>query len=278
MDLKEKLTALYAQGAKHDNYQNLPEFVKKELNFNFTINEDWRGDSARYRYILNEINGGEVIGDVGANTGFFTLSLAKEFPDSNFFAYEMNDRHVEFINEISEYFNLTNITALSVSVNYNGLELIKNHDILLHLNVLHHAGVDFDKEFLKNELDFSNYAEKYFTKLLNKTKILFFQMGYNWGGNKQKPIVPLNADMEKILFILRLFAKTGWKPKKIALCQNKDNSLEYNNIDEIVSETMFRQCKQNESISGDIISYFQEYRFENLSEFYRRPFFIAEHE
>ena len=70
--LKKKLADLYNDQTKHARYQNIPEFVCQALNYSESIDENWRGDSARYQYLLKEFSLGaeHVFGDIGANTGF----------------------------------------------------------------------------------------------------------------------------------------------------------------------------------------------------------------
>lgn len=273
--LKDKLAELYNDGSKHSRYQNIPEFVKKELGYTEKIDENWRGDTARYNYLVDNVKFGDGlnVGEIGANTGFFTLSLANANPDSRFYAYEINDKHAEFIEDIAESFKMSNVFVKPLGIDLAGIDKMEEHDLLLNYNVLHHAGVDFDKGMIVTVDDYEGYAIKYLDKLRSKTKRMVFQIGYNWGGNKLKPIIPLADDAEKIAFTTRLFKESGWEIEDISLHTRENNQLEYKPVpSEIVKEL-------NESESGYEKKLVEEKidlsSMPDYSEFYRRPIFIV---
>jgi len=273
--LKDKLTELYHDGSKHSIYQNVPEFVKKEIGYNEKIDENWRGDTARYQYLTKtlEFNDGKSVGEIGANTGFFILSLAHANPLSKFFAYEINKTHANFIAEIAESFLMTNVTVKPFGIDLVGIDQMEEHDILLNYNVLHHAGVDFDTDKIASVGEYEAYAVEYLKKLRLKTKQMVFQIGSNWGGNKQKPIIDLADDAEKIAFNARIFKKAGWKIEDISLHTRENDILEYVPL----SSDLISQL--NTSLIGTereiIVNNLDLSRLSGFSEFYRRPIFIV---
>jgi len=264
-----KLSSFYSDNSKHANYQNIPEFVRDAINYREIINEEWRGDTARYKYILEELVelGSLSICDVGANTGFFSLSLAHRFSSANVFAFEGNRNHTEFMKIIKEAFSITNIEIENYYIDYDGIEILGQYDVLLNLNVLHHAGIDFDKDKTGYE-ELDRYLVEYLQKLLPKTKRIIFQMGYNWGGNKSKPIVELNDDLGKILFTTKTFNKAGWGLKKIAHI-TKNKSFAYVNYPEEITRMIAMG-----TINQDIKEYISKLELNKFSEFYRRPIFL----
>jgi hypothetical protein len=273
--LKEKLTELYNDGSKHSRYQNIPGFVKKELGYTETIDENWRGDTARFNYLQanTRFDQGKSIGEIGANTGFFILSLAHANPDSTFCAYEINPTHAGFIAEIAESFHMKNVAVQPLGIDMAGIDKMAKHDILLNYNVLHHAGVDFDTDWIGSVEAYEAYAVKYLTKLRLKAKQMIFQMGYNWGGNKQKPIVALQDDAEKMAFTLRLFKKAGWMVEDIALHTRKNKVLEYQALSsDRVAQLNHVQVGSEKELVSKLVD-FQE--MPELSEFYRRPIFTV---
>lgn len=279
MNVIERLKNLYAGGNKHDNYQNLPAFVQDELGFNVVIDENWRGDTARYDFFLKELNfnPNETVIDVGANTGFFSLSLANKYPQTKFIAFELNNLHVNFIREIATYFKMANMTAERLSVDFEGVQKIVNCDCILHFNVLHHAGVDFDKGMIKDLDDYFEYAVKYLTVLSEKSNKMVFQMGYNWGGNKLQPIVALQDDVEKLLYSLRLFKTAGWEIKEIAHCNRINNILGYYKMPaDILNGLLQSTSNLSKKPTEDLVNYVASKNPAELSEFYRRPIFILE--
>ncbi len=274
--LKEKLEALYNDGSKHSRYQNIPEFVRNELGYTETIDENWRGDTARYAYLLKALQFGEgkSIGEIGANTGFFTLSLAHAHPTSTFYAYEINATHAAFIQDIADSFGMKNLVIKAQGVDMEGVALMENHDILLNYNVLHHAGVDFDTALISSVDEYEAYATEYLKRMAGKSKIMVFQIGSNWGGNKLKPLIPLSDDAEKIAFNTRLFKNAGWKVLDISLHTRLNGALEYRGLSADVLEQL-NTCSVGEE-KGLVEKLVDLSEFPTLSEFYRRPIFIVE--
>jgi len=271
--LKERLTELYNDGSKHSRYQNIPGFVKKELEYTETIDENWRGDTARFNYLQahTSFGQGKSIGEIGANTGFFILSLAHANPDSTFCAYEINPTHAGFIAEIADSFQMKNVTVQPLGIDMEGIQKMSVHDILLNYNVLHHAGVDFDTDQIDSVEMYESYAVEYLTKLRSKARKMIFQMGYNWGGNKLKPIVPLQDDAEKMAFTLRIFKKAGWKVEDIALHTRLNKVLEYRAL---AKEVVLQLSQAPAGTEKELVERLVEYKeMPELSEFYRRPIF-----
>lgn len=259
MDFKAKLALMYNDQSKHSNYQNIPDFVKKELGYTEMINESWRGDTARYRYLSREIcfEGGHLVADIGANTGFFTLSLAYENPPVSFHAYEPNRNHASFIENIVEYFQMKNVVIYNKSIGLKELDSLPFYNTVLFLNILHHAGVDFDTDILNDMGDFKSYAIEYLRKLSQKSNILIFQMGYNWGGNKTKPIVPVNNIAMMVGFLADIFENSGWGIQKIAVHSWMGEQGSYQDL-------KFTQDLNPDNFKTD----------SRNSEFYNRPIFI----
>jgi len=279
-ELKTMLQSLYGDGSKHANYQNIPVFVQKELGYKEIINEKWRGDTARYSYILKHffVEKGGVVGDLGANTGFFTLSLAYDHPEVNFIAYEANPKHCQFINEIKNYFNLDNILVKNIAINSNNLDFLRNHNILFHLNVLHHAGHDFDNQVIKEIDQFTNYAIKHLMVLKNcGNKRLIFQMGSNWGGNKSLPLINFRDDTGKLILIINICKKAGWKIKNISYpTTSKEGIIYYKELSERVVENTNQSTSLDELIS-ELNSEINSFNLDQfIGEFYRRPLLTLE--
>jgi hypothetical protein len=276
--IRERLQELYHDASKHSSYQNVPEFVSRELGYTETIDEEWRGDTARYGYILEELklSPGAVLGDVGANTGFFTLSLGHSFKDSSIIAYESNTNHVEYMQLIAEYFGLDNIHIEKLLIDLDGLDRLRCHDVILHLNVLHHAGHDFDCNLVHTVKDFETYALEYLTKLNAKASRLFFQMGSNWGGNRVTPIIPKENDYGKVILISRLLLGGGWKIIKIALAtKDPAGTTVYRNLPVDVVD-MIRDGVSPERVP-QLENCIREFGLDQFKgEFYRRPIFVCD--
>ena len=274
VELKKKLDSLYNDNSKHSNYQNIPYFVSETIGYDVIINEEWRGDSARYKYLLDELeftNGCQVC-DLGANTGFFSLSLSYKFPNVNVTAFEGNKNHVEFMQMIKNYFCIYNLKIENVYIDFRYLERLSNYDIMLNLNVMHHAGVDFDKTLVSFD-SFKEYAIKYLKKVSTKTNALVLQMGFNYGGDKSVPIVELSDDIGKMIFIRSICKGTGWTFKKVAyIHRDEEGNLGYRNVPHHIVESIWN----SDSSAVAFEEYLSNLNLYNYSEFYRRPIVILE--
>ncbi len=275
--LKDRLQALYHDDTKHANYQNIPAFVREAMGYSESIDEGWRGDSARYHLILDELRIGpnQVIGDVGANTGFFTLSLAHANPRARFVAYETNPNHVDFVRLIVDAFEMTNVSVLPTAIDLAGIDDLPQHDVLLHLNVLHHAGHDFDRALVDSTQDFAGYAATYLSKLRHRTATLVFQMGSNWGGDKTTPIVPVRDDCGKIMLTQRLFAEAGWRVTSIAMATHQDDVVVYRRLPAELLEVIERNSAATEI--PRLTAFVDDLDLDRFpGEFYRRPIFFCQ--
>jgi hypothetical protein len=274
--IKTELQTLYADASKHSTYQSIPDFVSAELGYSETIDEQWRGDKSRLIYLLaaRQPADGEHWGDFGANTGFFTLSLAKLYPRARFTAIEANPNHALFIQRIAEYFNLTNVSVIDRAIGMRELLEIPCFDFLLHLNVLHHAGHDFDRDLLELREDFPAYATRYLDLLRSRARGLLFQLGSNWGGDKTQPIINVGEDTAKLRLFGSWLHRAGWSVTSAAYpSRNEDGSLSYRNLVPEGTPTTIQVNELPEDLLDQAISKFELDQFRG--EFNRRPLFFC---
>lgn len=268
-NLKTELEKLYADASKHSVYQNIPDFVSTKLGYAVSIDEGWRGDRPRLAFLLahKEPKPGETWLDFGANTGFFTLSLAHRFPDSRFVAVEANPNHARFIERVVQHFDMSNVEVIQRAVGLCELPTLPRTDFMLHLNVLHHAGHDFDAKLVPERSSFAEYAGRYLSNLRKVTSAMLFQMGSNWGGDRNEPLVDARADAEKLVTFRAWLRNSGWNPHAVAYARRRDDGrVEYDHLDEGDVE---------ESGAGGVWWTFLD-RFPG--EFYRRPLFVCDGE
>ena len=222
-ELKSLLTNLYAETSKHAQYQTLPEPLAKILQMQFQVNEEWRGDRPRYPVIISQIptQPNLRVLDVGANTGFFSLSIAHDRPKARVTACELNTTHARIIGLLAEVGGYGNVKVIDTPANLDNLPRFEQQDCILHLNILHHAGHDFDREHIPNQSAYKKYAIEYLRRLGAIGRQLIFQMGYNHGGNKATPLVPRDDQAGKVEFTLDLFQQSGWTVDGIAFAGEK---------------------------------------------------------
>lgn len=259
--VKDELKRLYRDSSKHSVYQNIPAFVQEQLEYHEPINEEWRGDTARYQYILSYIQerGFKSVADVGSNTGFFTHSLAHQFPQTEVTAIEPNSNHCTFIETINRLFKLANVQVENVSL---GLEQVKSwhqkYDCTLLLNVLHHAGVDYDQALVPSVDQLSSYIDEYLRSLRIISSTLIYQLGYNWGGNKQTPFIPPNNVSMMSEYLLNSAERSGWKVDSIAFYSR--DKKEY--------------IRSPFQLEGSLEKWIEYEGIQQNSEFYKRPILI----
>jgi hypothetical protein len=233
--IRDLLQVLYAQDSKHAHYQTLPEPLAHGLGLNFEINEEWRGDRTRYRSILEWIpdEDGLRILDVGANTGFFSLSLAHDRPRARITACEPNPTHARIIRLLASSGGYTNLATTEMPASIARLEAFAPQDLVLHLNILHHAGHDFDCGEADSPEAFAGYGIRYLARLAGRTPRLVFQMGYNWGGNKTLPLVGRDDQAGKVFFTRMLLERAGWSVEAVAFARagNPSEPIGYERFD-----------------------------------------------
>lgn len=276
MDLKQKLGSLYNDHSKHANYQNIPDFVRQKLGYSEVINESWRGDTARYRYIKTVLPFSQMrnVADIGANTGFFSLSLANEYKSTRFLAFDTNSQHIEFIRTIKQHFGMENIDTVAAGIDLASASEFPAHDAVLLLNVLHHAGVDFDAKEVRSKEDFVPYAVKYLVRIRSKVRYIVFQMGYNWGGNKQKPLIAGNSIAAMICLVAQLCKDSGWFFQRVGIYAKTGDELgEYFDLPREVID-MIMAIQDWESCEQQLKTYLARYDTDSNSEFYKRPIFL----
>jgi SAM-dependent methyltransferase len=183
--------------------------------------------------------------DIGANTGYFSFA-ALEAGAASVVSQEGNADHAEFIA----------LAALCLGVNgrlavrpqyYNFTAPSDEHfDVTLCLNVLHHVGDDFGDQALSLD-DAKAQMVLALQGLARHTHHLWMQLGFNWKGDRHRPIFPGGTKAELIDFV-RLGVHDYWHIDDIAIVS--PDTREYEPLDANNLE-----------------------RFDHLGEFLNRPLF-----
>jgi hypothetical protein len=276
-DARAELKRFYEQTSKHSSYQSVPEFVGAALDYEEPIARNWRDDKNRLRYIESRAQpgSGESWTDFGANTGFFTLSLAHKHPATRFLAIEANRVHATFIRRVTELFSLRNVEILDRPIGLEDLPSLPKSDVMLHLNVLHHAGKDFDSAHVKDVEQFAPYARRYLAGLRSACSRLVFQMGSNLWGDKLKPIISREDDVGKLKLYCELIADAGWTVRSVAYPGADAEAIEYDDLDpSLVTRLGDAQWDNIGALVTNALARFSLER--HIGEFYRRPLFILE--
>lgn len=274
--LKIRLHSLYADGSKHAVYQNIPEFVRDALGYREPINEEWRSDTPRYQYFADRLplHNAAEIADVGANTGYFTLNLGRARPDCVVHAFEPNPRHAAFIREIAIAFAMTNVLVRSEPWSTENLGKVGSYEVTFLLNILHHAGFDFDPQLPDRNDAFESYATNYLHRVRQATKRLCFQIGSNRGGDKQRPLFHPNDDAGRMTWCCKMLLKAGWRLRHIGIAgRDVTGRICYTDLPPALLAAAQRNDLQAAVFSG----YFSQVNLGQFpGEFYRRPLFVCE--
>lgn len=221
----EELKRLYAEVSKHSNYQ----ILSKRLSLLLTNNEikvKTRYEAERLKYILKNISiKNKKVLDIGGNTGFFTF----EFLDNKaklVHYYEGNKTHADFVRLASSMLGVEK--RIEIADRYFSFEdELKNerYDIVLLLNVLHHVGEDYGDKELSIDLA-KQLIIKELKSFSGKTDFMFFQLGFNWKGNRNLGLFKDGTKKEMIDFITQ-GTKDFCDIVKIGIPEKKGRVVEY---------------------------------------------------
>ena len=158
---------------RFSNYQDIPSFVIKkipELKQIKYIKNQIDLDLKRYKWLKENLPKKiKKVCEIGANMGYFSILLAKEFQVS-VEAYESNRSYTNVCSILAKLVNLDKkLKFHNKSVNLNNINSLENYDLMINLNVLHHAGVFFDRKHINNKKDWMNYSISYLKKLGEKS-------------------------------------------------------------------------------------------------------------
>lgn len=247
MNKIEELKELYAQTSKHSNYQILPASLKNILEGDIEVKS--RHEPIRLDYMLSHLDfSNKSILDIGGNSGYFTFSLADQGAE-RVHHYEGNKYHSEFVKLASEVLGLEDrVNITNAYYEFDGEER-KTYDLVLLLNVLHHLGDDYGYQTVDK-----NVAKAGMIKQLNSMahicNEMVFQLGFNWKGDRHKPLFDNGTKKELIDFVSEGI-KGHWDIQKIAVPFEVDGQVIYQEVNDT-------NIQRNDS----------------LGEFLNRPLFI----
>ncbi len=123
--------------------QDLPE-IYQSIYINGTLVREGirKNDFERLEIIKSYIKPGQTILEVGSNVGFFTIHLAKKFPDNVFISVEKQRPYARLQKELIKQEGLKNILLIQTEIKTEWLnkaaEACVFFDVTLLMSVLHH--------------------------------------------------------------------------------------------------------------------------------------------
>lgn len=242
-----KLINLVKSKSKHSDYQLLhPNIMSLVSNSDYQPNGKSESERQEYMDRNLDVDGMRVL-DIGANTGYFTLS-AIDSGASHVTSQEGNHEHAEFISISSRCLGLDD--KIEVKPYYFDFkeEDLKTGDVdlILCLNILHHMGDDFGNAELSMEA-----AKVEMINALNflseKTNYCWMQLGFNWKGNRNLPMFKNGTKRELIEFV-KYGIHGKWIIERIAVFNPSSkcyedaadqNMLRFDNIGEFLNRPLF---------------------------------------
>ncbi len=231
---RKKLIELLKEESKHSGYQMLPPCLVEVMGeAPAGLVGDKRQDASRYDWFNCKWDSSvNSIIDIGANLGYFSFRALKDF-NVKINAYEPYEPHAEAMSIIRELcgFNPEEVIISNKSVGMKEIDALPAADLLILLNVLQHAGEDFDSDMVLSIEGWRDYAIGYLKKLRNKTRLMFFQMGYTWKGYEGK----LCQDNDIIDFTVKLLDEAGWHIRHCGIAKDISRPLYYEDYEVSIS-------------------------------------------
>lgn len=242
------LTALYQRTSKHSNYQ-VPATALAPLLGGEALPVKSRHEHERLAYILSRVSvDGLHVADIGGNTGFFSFELLAQGA-RRVDCYEGNAAHHDFVRAATQQLGLAGrLHTHHRYVSFEPAEL-PVVDCTLLLNVLHHLGDDFGDRATAKEAARQRMLAC-LAALARSTRLLVFQLGFNWKGDRHQPLFAAGSKAEMIRFIEQGTA-ADWEVSAIGIAERADGEVVYRDL-----------CDRN--IARD----------DSLGEFLNRPIFI----
>ncbi len=229
METAQKLLDLYNRTSKHSNYQILFPALYAWLPRD-RVNTHSRYEKERLDYILSKIDvRDKSFCDIGCNTGYFSFSLL-DGGAKHGLLYEGNRTHAEFVTLAGEQLGWAE--KLTVRDTYFDFQSCHGEhvDLLLLLNVLHHVGDDYD-----HAADAAQARQKILSTLNSLTPMadaMVFQLGFNWMGDRNKPLFSCGTKQEMIRYLAEGI-KEHWQITAIGIAERQQGgTVVYNDLND----------------------------------------------
>ena len=253
--------------SRHFFYQKIPDFISGKKK-NIKIDQDLM----RLKWFLKHFKAKNAnVLDIGSNFGFMCLNLSKvrKYICTGF---ESEKQVYKFSKKLKKKSKLTNVFFYNKQFKFNNLDNLKKYDIIILLNVLHHAGHTYDKNKIKNSKNWVNYTINYLKKIREKSKYIFFQTG-NVNFNSQY----FNSK-NTFKIIPQIMKKSGWKIKKIGVVENFNSKIfnykTYNQSE--IKNIPLITCRRNKK--NNLVEYKLKNKiiFRYKTGFLQRPLWLCE--
>jgi hypothetical protein len=167
------------EDCRHGNYQEIPPSIPEHLRQKLPEYPKTRLESARFEWLdrLGMFAKKRIV-EIGGNLGYFSIRATSE-RDATSVVYEPDNR----LGTVMSLMAALSGVADRVQVRNNAVMLsdwpeLPAADLVINLNVIHHAGKEFDKSIIKTAGDWRAYAVAFLRRLTNVAPLMAFQTGF----------------------------------------------------------------------------------------------------
>jgi hypothetical protein len=243
---------LATTNSEHSNYQALPDFVLDQIRRHMTIEysqDQVNLDQSRYDWLCRHLDCTDMtVTEIGANLGYFCLRLAQDYA-AQACMYEPIAAYAEAVDLMAGLTGLGDrVVAHGRPVALPEIADLSRSDLLICLNVLHHAGRTFAKAEVENVAAWRAYALRYLAALRQRGDWLLFQIGNLLDGE------PLCDGDQVLPFTRDLLQESGWSIVAVGVVSDFEK-LSYDSyaVDELHGAPIIH-CRRN--MSTDLVDYF----------------------
>jgi SAM-dependent methyltransferase len=218
------LSELILAHSKHSDYQTLhPSILRLMPDLPQPAG---RHEHAREMYMKRHLSVESMrVLDIGANTGYFSFYCI-DAGAKQVVSQEGNQEHANFIRTAASSMGLAHKLEVR-SVYYEFDERAPDQfDLVLCLNVLHHLGDDFGGLQL-NIIEAKSRILAALNSLAEVSTLCWFQLGFNWKGDRNLPLFEHGTKRELIDFV-RQGTEGHWHIERIAAAD--PHSRDYENL------------------------------------------------
>lgn len=252
--VEELSRLLRGSESEHRNYQALPDFALdrlKQFQFGDYAQDQVSLDAPRFDWLGRHLDcSGKKVSEIGANLGYFCLRLAREH-GAQAHAFEPIGEYARSIEILAALTGLDGqIVASAVPIGLSEIGDLPRGDLLICLNVLHHAGRSFATDEVRTPADWRNYARRYLTACRQAGEWLLFQTGNMQSGE------PLFAGDEIVPFTRELLEDSGWQVNQLGLIIDFDELTYESFADTEIARAPVFHCRRNQDTG--LVDYFHK--------------------
>jgi hypothetical protein len=211
-ELLRQLNELIPQEkGEHHNYQDLASLVRVLSGESHVVgyqHEQIPIDQERYEWLRARIAshaGVRSVLEIGGNLGYLCLRLVQEL-GLRATCLEPIEDYVRISNLLARGFGLEHLyQSRRAFVLWDNIDELPQADVVINLNVIHHAGRVFDCDVVARLGGWTAYAQSYLEKLAHRGRYLFFQTGNTW------PAKRLFENTEAPEFLAGILGRSGWR-------------------------------------------------------------------